>query len=57
MNAYKLNGWAGHHYRMIIAKHLNIRQNEIYKQVKDIDTNGYITLHNGRRFRPELKEV
>jgi hypothetical protein len=55
MNAWKLNGWAGHHYRMMIAKHLNIRQNEIYKQVKDIDHNGYITLHDGRRFRPELK--
>jgi len=57
MNAYKLNGHAGHYYRMMICKHLGINFTRIYKTVKDIKQDGTITLHDGRKFKPELKEV
>lgn len=57
MNPYKLNGKAGHHYRTMICKHLNIPRAEIYKAVKDIERDGTIVLHNGRKFIPKLKEI
>ena len=57
MNAWKLNSRAGHYYQMMIIKHLNIFPTDIYKHVKSIDHFGDITLHDGRRFRPELKEI
>ena len=57
MNAYKLNGVAGHHYRKMIYESLNIPHTQIYKTVKDIDKDGTIMLHDGRKFKPELKEI
>ncbi len=57
MNAYKLNGQAGHHYRKMIWKHLGIPSTDIYKVVKDIENNGVIILHDGRKFKPTLNEI
>jgi len=57
MNAYKLNGQAGHHYREMICNHLGIKHTDIYKVVKDIKRDGTIILHDGRKFKPELKEI
>ena len=57
MNAYKLNGKAGRYYKGMICKHLNIKHTEIYKTVKDIKLDGTIILHDGREFKPMLKEV
>jgi|SaaInlV_120m_DNA_3_1039746.scaffolds.fasta_scaffold12269_3 hypothetical protein len=57
MNSYKLNGNAGHHYRSMICKHLNIKHTEIYKTVKDIEKDGTIILHDRRKFKPILKEI
>lgn len=56
MNSYKLNGMAGHLTRQTIIKSLNITPpTELYKTVKNIDSNGVITLHDGRKFKLELK--
>jgi len=57
MNAYKLNGRAGHYYRKMICESIGIDFTEIYKTVKDIDKDGTIILHDGRKFKPELKEI
>ena len=57
MNAYKLNGHSGHYYRRIICEHLNIPHTEIYKTVKNVQGDGIIVLHDGRKFKPELKEI
>lgn len=57
MNSYKLNGMAGHHYRTMICKHLGIKRTEIYKTVKDIQNDGTIILHDGRKFKPKLELI
>jgi len=57
VNAYKLNGRAGHYYRKMICESIGIDFTEIYKTVKDIDKDGTIILHDGRKFKPELKEI
>ncbi len=57
MNAYKLNGRAGHHYRDMICKAIGIPFTQIYKVVKDIKRDGTIILHDGREFIPELKQT
>jgi len=57
MNSYKLNGRAGHQYRSMICKHLGIKYTEIYKTIKEIEDDGTIILHDGRKFKPELKEI
>ena len=57
MNSYKLNGKAGHLFRSAICKHLEIKNTEIYKTVKDIDRNGVIELKDGRKFKIILKEI
>lgn len=56
MNSYKLNGMAGHLTRQAIIKGLNITSIELYKTVKSIDNNGIIILHDGRKFKLELKK-
>ena len=55
MNSWKLNGIAGHLTRQIIIESLNIVPTELYKTVKSINNNGIITLHDGRKFKLELK--
>ena len=57
MNSWKLNGQAGHFYRMMICRSIKIPHTQIYKDVKGIDRDGIITLHDGRRFKPELKQI
>jgi predicted transcriptional regulator len=56
MNSYRLNGMAGHLTRQAIIKGLNITSTELYKTVKSIDNNGIIILHDGRKFKLELKK-
>ena len=56
MNSYRLNGMAGHLTRQAIIKGLNITPTELYKTVKSIDNNGIIILHDGRKFKLELKK-
>tara|TARA_R110002020_G_C16199797_1_gene766183 strand:- start:940 stop:1143 length:204 start_codon:yes stop_codon:yes gene_type:complete len=57
MNAYILNSRAGRHFKSMICKHLNIKSTEIYKTVKDVKIDNTIILHDGRKFKPMLKEV
>lgn len=57
MNCYILNGMAGHLARQAIIKGLDIEWNQLYKTVKSIDNDGIITLHDGRKFKLELKEL
>ncbi len=57
MNAYKLNGQAGHHFRVAVCKKLNIRGTEIYKAVKDISRDGVILTKDGKKYKLELKEL
>jgi predicted transcriptional regulator len=55
MNSWKLNGMAEHLTRKTITESLNITHTELYKTVKSIDNKGIITLHDGRKFKLELK--
>ena len=55
MNSWKLNGISGQLTRQTIIKSLNIVPTEIYKTVKSIDNDGIIILHDGRKFKLELK--
>ena len=55
MNSWKLNGIAGQRTRQIIIESLNIVPTQLYKIVKSIDNDGIITLHDGRKFKLELR--
>ena len=57
MNAYRLNGLAGHYFRQAIVKGLNINWNEIYKIVKSIDQQGIIETKDGKKYKVELREL
>ena len=57
MNAYKLNGMAGHMFRRSVCDSLKIDHTQIYKAVKDMYSDGKIIMHDGREFKLELIEV
>lgn len=57
MNAYRLNGQAGNHFRTAICKALNIHWTDIYKTVKDINQHGIIETKDGRKFKLEVVEL
>lgn len=57
MNAYKLNGIAGHVTRQAICKELNIHHTDLYKTVKNIDSKGLVELKDGRKFQIVLKYI
>jgi hypothetical protein len=56
MNAYKLNGIAGHMFRKAVCDELKIEFSDIYKTVKNLESDGTILLHNGRKFKLGLIE-
>jgi hypothetical protein len=56
MNAYKLNGIVGHICRDAICKELKINHTDIYKEVRNIDSNGTITTKDGKKYELVLKE-
>ena len=51
MNAYKLNGGAGHWFRSAIYKHLEISHLDIYKIIQDISRSGVIILKKNLKFQ------
>jgi len=55
MNSYKLNGIAGHTARVAICKGLGIEYTRIYKEIKDISSEGVIETQDGKKY--ELKLV
>ena len=57
MNSWKLNGQAGHLARVAICRGLNIPHNEIYRQIKSINSTGVITDKEGKRYMLELREI
>lgn len=57
MNSWKLNGMAGHLSRNAIINGLKIKFTELYRVIKNIDSNNIIHLHDGRSFKLELKEL
>jgi len=61
MNAYKLNGLAGHYFRMTISKYLKIHQRDIYKTVSKIEPSEnkpcIITTKEGKKYELILKEI
>jgi len=57
MNSYKLNGIAGHICRVAICESLKIRHVDIYKVVKNIDSNGVIETADGTKFKLKLEKV
>jgi len=57
MNSYKLNGIAGHTCRTAICESLKIRHFEIYKVVKNIDSNGVIETTDGTKFKLKLEKI
>ena len=57
MNSWKLNGLAGHVCRSAIVKGLEIHHTEIYKEVKNIKSDGTIITRDGKEYILELKEV
>lgn len=61
MNAYKLNGMAGHYFRMTIVKYLKIHWTDIYKTVSKIESSEnnpcIITTKEGKKYKLVLKEI
>ena len=63
MNAYKLNGIAGHCFRMAICKFLNIHWSDVYKTVKTIHPSNkegepvIIETKEGKKYELTLKEI
>ena len=57
MNAYKLNGRAGHYYRRMICESIGIDFTEIYKTVKDIDKDAKEYRRNLKEGKAELKRM
>jgi hypothetical protein len=57
MNSYKLNGIAGHTCRAAICESLKIRHFDIYKVVKNIDSNGVIEIADGTKFKLKLEKI
>ena len=61
MNAYKLNGQAGHMFRMAVCKSLGIHWNDIYKTIEDVyttDANVPIVLtKEGKKYKVVLEEI
>jgi len=63
MNAYKLNGHAGHYFRSAVCKSLNIHCTDIYKTIKSVTT-GYnvndptiVETKDGKKYELILKEI
>jgi hypothetical protein len=57
MNSYRLNGIAGHTCRAAICDSLKIRHIDIYKVVKNIDSNGVIETTDGTKFKLKLEKI
>lgn len=57
MNAYKLNGFAGHQFRKAVCDGLNISHSEIYKVIESISNDGTIKLKSGNKYKLELKRI
>ena len=57
MNSYKLNGIVGHTCRAAICESLKIRHVDIYKVVKNIDSNGVIETADGTKFKLKLEKL
>jgi exopolysaccharide biosynthesis protein len=61
MNSYKLNGMAGHYFRMTVSKFLGIHWNDIYKTVDIIESTQQkpcvITTKDGKKYELILKEL
>lgn len=57
MNAYKLNGKAGHFFRQAVCEKLGINHTEIYREVKNISDNGIITTREGKKYKLKLEEL
>lgn len=56
MNSYKLNSIAGHTCKAAICKSLKIRHVDIYRVVKNIDSNGVIEINDGTKFKLKLEK-
>jgi hypothetical protein len=63
MNAYKLNGHAGHYFRSAVCKSLNIPWTDIYKTVKSVTTGIHtndptiVETKDGKKYELILKEI
>ena len=61
MNSYKLNGMAGHYFRMTISKFLNIHWTDIYKTIASIKSTEekpcIIETKKGKKYELILKEI
>ena len=57
MNAYKLNGFAGHQFRKAVCDGLNISHSEIYTVIESISNDGAIKLKSGNKYKLELKRI
>jgi hypothetical protein len=57
MNSYKFNGIAGHVFRKALVDNLNITFKNIYREVKDIESNGNIIMKDGRKFKLKLEQL
>ena len=63
MNAYKLNGHAGHYFKLAVCKSLNIHRRDVYKTIKSVTT-GYndndptiVETKDGKKYELILKEI
>ncbi len=56
MNSYKLNGKAGHAFRLAIISYFNIHPSVLYRSVKDINNN-MIIMSDNKVYELTLKEI
>ena len=57
MNSWKLNSLSGHFFRQAICRNLKIHHTEIYKTIKNIDSEGIITTKNNNKFKLKLEKI
>jgi hypothetical protein len=57
MNAYKLNSAAGYYFRKVICDTWRIPFTMIYKEVLDINEEGYIFRKDGKVYKLTLTEI
>ncbi len=57
MNAWILNGIAGHHFRKAVTDGLKIHHTQIYKEVLHIDDEGRVFTKSGKVYKVVLTEI
>lgn len=57
MNSWKFNAHANYHLSRSISRSLNIKGDDIYKTIKDIDKNSIVQTKDGEKYMIVLIKI